>query len=138
MFKTNNKDTKNTCDPTGQIYCQVQQKIHKTSILRCSLFLLLNMHFTCKTAEAFLKNQSNPVFLWKQLTIAQRFEMVLNKPLKVRPKLTMKHPHPVNIILFSSSVNCSEFLTQPAFTCSKLTIETLEQRCEICSNFKVH
>ena len=22
---------------------------------------------------------------------------------------------------------------QPAFTCSKLTIETLEQRCEICS-----
>ena len=23
-------------------------------------------------------------------------------------------------------------LTQPAFTCSKLTIETLEQRCEIC------
>ena len=27
--------------------------------------------------------------------------------------------------------------TQPAITCSKLTIETLEQRCEICSKLTV-
>ena len=26
---------------------------------------------------------------------------------------------------------------QPAFTCSKLTIETLEQRCEICSKLTI-
>ena len=29
------------------------------------------------------------------------------------------------------------FITQPAFTCSKLTIETLEQRCEICSKLTI-
>ena len=28
-------------------------------------------------------------------------------------------------------------LTQPAFTCSKLTIETPEQRCEICSKLTI-
>ena len=28
-------------------------------------------------------------------------------------------------------------LIQPAFTCSKLTIETLEQRCEICSKLTI-
>ena len=28
-------------------------------------------------------------------------------------------------------------LTQPAFTCSKLTIETLEQRCKICSKLTI-
>ena len=28
-------------------------------------------------------------------------------------------------------------LTQPAITCSKLTIETLEQRCEICSKLTI-
>ena len=28
-------------------------------------------------------------------------------------------------------------LTQPAFSCSKLTIETLEQRCEICSKLTI-
>ena len=27
--------------------------------------------------------------------------------------------------------------SQPAFTCSKLTIETLEQRCEICSKLTI-
>ena len=27
--------------------------------------------------------------------------------------------------------------TQPAFTCSKLTIETLGQRCEICSKLTI-
>ena len=27
--------------------------------------------------------------------------------------------------------------TQPAITCSKLTIETLEQRCEICSTLTI-
>ena len=27
--------------------------------------------------------------------------------------------------------------TQPAFTCSKLTIETLKQRCEICSKITI-
>ena len=28
-------------------------------------------------------------------------------------------------------------LTQPAITCSKLTIETLEQSCEICSKLTI-
>ena len=28
-------------------------------------------------------------------------------------------------------------LSQPVITCSKLTIETLEQRCEICSKLTV-
>ena len=28
-------------------------------------------------------------------------------------------------------------ITQPAFTCSKLAIETLEQRCEICSKLTI-
>ena len=28
-------------------------------------------------------------------------------------------------------------LTQPAITCSKLTVEALEQRCEICSKLKI-
>ena len=27
--------------------------------------------------------------------------------------------------------------SQPAFTCSKLPIETLEQRCEICSKLTI-
>ena len=27
--------------------------------------------------------------------------------------------------------------TQPAFACSKLAIETLEQRCEICSKLTI-
>ena len=27
--------------------------------------------------------------------------------------------------------------SQPAFTCSKLTIETLEQRCKICSKLTI-
>ena len=30
------------------------------------------------------------------------------------------------------SISC-----KPAITCSKLTIETLEQRCEICSNLTI-
>ena len=29
------------------------------------------------------------------------------------------------------------FITQPTFTCSKLTIETLEQRCEVCSKLTI-
>ena len=29
------------------------------------------------------------------------------------------------------------YITQSAFTCSKLTIETLEQRCEICSKLTI-
>ena len=29
------------------------------------------------------------------------------------------------------------FITKPAITCSKLTIETLEQRCEICSKLTI-
>ena len=29
-------------------------------------------------------------------------------------------------------------LTQPAITCSKLPIETLEQRCEICSKLTIN
>ena len=28
-------------------------------------------------------------------------------------------------------------MTQPVFTCSKLTIETLEQRCEICPELTI-
>ena len=28
-------------------------------------------------------------------------------------------------------------LTQPAITCSKLTVEALEQRCEICSKLTI-
>ena len=32
-------------------------------------------------------------------------------------------------------VDC--FFAQPAMTCSKLTIETLEQRCEICSKLTI-
>ena len=28
--------------------------------------------------------------------------------------------------------------SQPAFTCSKLTIETIEQRCEICSKLTIN
>ena len=30
-----------------------------------------------------------------------------------------------------------EILTQLTFTCSKLTLETLEQRCEICSKLTI-
>ena len=30
-----------------------------------------------------------------------------------------------------------KLLTQPAITCSNLTIETLEQRCEICSKLTI-
>ena len=39
-----------------------------------------------------------------------------------------------------TSVCNSAFVAEyshPAFTCSKLTIETLEQRCEICSNLSI-
>ena len=39
--------------------------------------------------------------------------------------------------LFQSSVAFHIKTTQPAITCSKLTIETLEQRCEICSKLTI-
>ena len=35
------------------------------------------------------------------------------------------------------SVICKMLLTQPAISCSKLAIETLEQRCEICSKLTI-
>ena len=34
-------------------------------------------------------------------------------------------------------VNIAVITTQPAVTCSKLTQETLEQRCEICSKLTI-
>ena len=34
-------------------------------------------------------------------------------------------------------LNISERVSQPAFTCSKLTIETLEQKCKICSKLTI-
>ena len=36
-------------------------------------------------------------------------------------------------IIFDPNLKKKGYLTQPAFTCSKLAMETLEQRCEICS-----
>ena len=33
--------------------------------------------------------------------------------------------------------HCSAIISQPAITCSKSAIETLEQRCEICSKLTI-
>ena len=45
-------------------------------------------------------------------------------------------------ILDLDNISCISFLvqgdvSQPAFTCSKLTVEILEQRCEICSKLTI-
>ena len=39
--------------------------------------------------------------------------------------------------MFFQVQNEAARLTQPAFTCSKLTMETLEQWCEICSKLTI-
>ena len=40
-------------------------------------------------------------------------------------------------IIFDPNLKKKGYLTQPAFTCSKLAMETLEQRCEICSKLTI-
>ena len=49
---------------------------------------------------------------------------------------------PLHVILcnyFENLSTCISFFfsTEPAFTCSNLTIEILEQRCEICSKLTI-
>ena len=44
---------------------------------------------------------------------------------------------PVLICLSLHKFKVNEIITQPAITCSKLTIETLEQVMKICSKLKI-